>query len=369
MEHDLNEALDALWLDDPDLFRDFCDAFSDHAVEAEALIDALLRAPADGSLVDKLFRAFHSIKGDAAMCRLTRIVDLVHSVESLLSRLRDGELAFCESFGNVLLLVLGRLELVLDARRKGQSAGMAGLVAVWRGIDALAGLPPAGVYAGFSRLVDVMSGLAVQEAVPLHGGPIGGAPKTAGQEGDLALFRELAMQLEHRSALFLGRTERNLRLALETNRLAGGWIDAVQLEAAVYVHDIGMMLLPERIWLGDAPLEDGDRRLLQSHPRWASEWLARVPGWEAAAQMVLQHHEKPDGGGYPAGVRGGEIVPGAKILSLIDTFEAVMLRQLRRGHPRSLLRAAAEVNASDLQFDKAWVEPFNRAVHAIRDGD
>ena len=56
---------------------------------------------------------------------------------------------------------------------------------------------------------------------------------------------------------------------------------------------------------------------------------------------------------------------GAKILALVDAFEAVMVKQGARGQPRSTLRAAAEVNAADHQFDKRWVEPFNRAVRHV----
>jgi hypothetical protein len=64
----------------------------------------------------------------------------------------------------------------------------------------------------------------------------------------MLLFRTLALQLEQRMPEFVGRTERNLRLALELNRQAGNWVDAEQLEAAIYMHDVGMMFLPEA-WL------------------------------------------------------------------------------------------------------------------------
>ncbi len=366
LEQDINDALDEVLSNDAELFRDFCDAFDDHAKEIELLISRLQLTPGDTALIGELFRAFHNIKGDAAMCRLSCFVDIVHSVETLLVRLRNGELAFTESFGQVLLLMVDRLELVLEGRRKGERDGTTALIAVWKGVDSLGALPPSGVNAGFSRLIDVMSGLAVGEALPASRERWLPADATLARQ--LSYFRELALQLEGHSALFQGRTERNLRLALETNRLAGSWVDPLQLEAAVYIHDVGMMFLPASLWLSEVPLDDAGRRKLQTHPALAAEWLDNIPGWGAAAQMVLQHHEKPDGSGYPGGLKGPEIVPGAKILSLVDTFEAVMLKQLKRGHPRSLLRAAAEVNASDLQFDKAWVEPFNRAVQLVREG-
>ena len=78
--------------------------------------------------------------------------------------------------------------------------------------------------------------------------------------------------------------------------------------------------------------------------------------------MISQHHEMPDGGGYPQGLRGEEICDGAKILAIVDAFEAVMLKHIHRGKNRSVLRAIAEVNACDNQFAPEWIEPFNQII-------
>ena len=84
-----------------------------------------------------------------------------------------------------------------------------------------------------------------------------------------------------------------------------------------------------------------------------------------AAEMVRQHHEMPDGAGYPGGLQGGRICPGAKILAIADAFEAVMLKHSARGHNRSVLRAVAEVNACDNQFAPEWIEPFNSVIRRM----
>jgi HD-GYP domain-containing protein (c-di-GMP phosphodiesterase class II) len=78
--------------------------------------------------------------------------------------------------------------------------------------------------------------------------------------------------------------------------------------------------------------------------------------------MVAQHHEMPDGAGYPNASKLGEICDGAKILAIVDAFEAVMLKHIHRGKNRSVLRAIAEVNACDNQFAPEWIEPFNRVI-------
>ena len=78
--------------------------------------------------------------------------------------------------------------------------------------------------------------------------------------------------------------------------------------------------------------------------------------------MVAQHHEMPCGEGYPSGLTSPAICAGAKILAIVDAFEAVMLKHIHRGRNRSVLRAIAEINACDTQFAPEWIEPFNRVI-------
>ena len=130
------------------------------------------------------------------------------------------------------------------------------------------------------------------------------------------------------------------QLALDTNRAAGSPADAVQLEAAVYMHDVGMMFLPEAVWLKVGNMSDRERGMLHTHPGFGADLLERMESWKAAAEMVRQHHETPDGAGYPARLRGDAICPGAKLLAIADAFEAVML----------LAQATGEVLAGGSSF-------------------
>jgi HD-GYP domain-containing protein (c-di-GMP phosphodiesterase class II) len=70
----------------------------------------------------------------------------------------------------------------------------------------------------------------------------------------------------------------------------------------------------------------------------------------------------PDGAGYPKAIRSEQICDGAKVLAIVDAFEAVMLKHIHRGKNRSVLRAIAEVNACDKQFAPEWIDPFNRVI-------
>ncbi len=182
---------------------------------------------------------------------------------------------------------------------------------------------------------------------------------------DLQFFRSLALQFEARSPLFNGRTGRVQQLVLDTNRMAGSPVDAVQLETAACMHDVGMMFLPESVWLKVGNMSEEERRLLHAHPDFGAGLLERMANWKPAAEMVRQHHEMPDGAGYPNGLPGSRICPGAKILAIADAFEAVMLKHHARGHKRSVLRAVAEVNACNNQFAPEWIEPFNSVIRRM----
>jgi len=186
-----------------------------------------------------------------------------------------------------------------------------------------------------------------------------------GITSDLQFFHSLALQFEARSALFRGRTARILELALETNRVAALPVDKLQLEAAVYMHDVGMMFLPEYLWLKIGKISNDERSILHGHSGFGAGLLQRMEGWQGAAEMVLQHHEMPDGAGYPNGIGNDKICAGAKILAIVDAFEAVTLKHRARGDKRSILRAIAEVNACDNQFSPEWIEPFNTVIRRM----
>jgi len=104
---------------------------------------------------------------------------------------------------------------------------------------------------------------------------------------------------------------------------------------------------------------------MHQHPSFAAGIVERMTGWQEAAMMIAQHHEMADGRGYPQGLKEDQIVPGAKILAIVDAFESVTLKQSHRGAGRSLLRAVAEINASDNQFSVEWIEHFNQVIRGM----
>jgi HD-GYP domain-containing protein (c-di-GMP phosphodiesterase class II) len=197
----------------------------------------------------------HTIKGDAGLCRVMFVVPFAHALEGLLARLRSGELVYQEVMGDVLLLVLDRLELVMAQVASARQVDVYRCIPCWR--HCVRWKPPAFCTGHLFAAGGRHGGRAGQQRGP-GGGCIRASKVLQSRQQDMLLFRTLAFQLEQRMPEFVGRTERNLRLALELNRQAGNWVDAEQLEAAIYMHDVGMMFLPE-VWLKTGSISDNER--------------------------------------------------------------------------------------------------------------
>jgi HD-GYP domain-containing protein (c-di-GMP phosphodiesterase class II) len=349
---------------DRELLLEFRDSLTDQAAALERQVANLRRDSNDRDSVAALFRALHTIKGDAAICRFELGVRITHPIEGLLVQLREGKLIFSPLLAEAVLLALDRLELAVEVLLAGRPLESLRIDALLEGLDQLGKSEGAALDTSAIALIEAVTGFR-PAAAATRVAPKAAARGSSDKAEDLRFFQTLALQFESRSPLFKGRSGRLLRLALETNTRAGKPVDPTQLEAAVYLHDVGMMFLPESVWLKVGMLTDAERNLLQEHPKYAAGLIERMDGWEDAAAIVAQHHEMADGGGYPLGLREDKITPGAMILSIVDAFEAVTLKHSHRGEGRSLLRAIAEVNASDKQFSATWIGHFNQVIRSM----
>jgi putative two-component system response regulator len=130
------------------------------------------------------------------------------------------------------------------------------------------------------------------------------------------------------------------------------------VEVAALLHDAGKVSVPDAILRKPGPLDPEEWRLMRMHPEFSWAVLRLVPGLERASLFALHHHEKYDGSGYPAGLRGEEIPIGARIVSVIDAFDAmVATRPYKEGLPcEEALRRL--VQDSGKHFDPAVVRHF-----------
>ncbi len=342
---------------------DYLQDLADLLPAIERGVARLKRAPQDREIISEIFRALHNLKGDASICQVDLGVLLTHPVETLFARMRTGEITFSDVTAEVVLLTMDRLEMALDALAEGRPLAHLRLPTLVDGLDAMAQANGLMLETTALQLIEDVTGFrptAIGKTFKV--GAAGATKADDTTAADLRLFMQLALQLDTRSPAFKGRSGRLLRLAQETNQVAGNPVNPLQLEAAIYMHDLGMMFLPESAWLKQGKLNTEELKLLHMHPTQAADLVMRMPGWHEAARMIREHHEMPDGGGYPAGLKHPDICDGAKIIAIVDAFESITTKHAQRGQGRSMLRAIAEINASDRQFDPVWIAHFNSVV-------
>ncbi|MBB5376652.1 diguanylate cyclase (GGDEF)-like protein [Deinococcus metalli] len=135
----------------------------------------------------------------------------------------------------------------------------------------------------------------------------------------------MGVLLEMRDMETAGHTRRVVDLALALGRAAGLDDDALNaLRMGAYLHDIGKLAIPDAVLLKPGPLDAAEWALMQTHARVGADMAARVPSLpQAALDVVLSHHERWDGGGYPHGLSGEGIPLLARIFGLCDVYDAL----------------------------------------------
>src|SRR5207245_5857597 len=130
------------------------------------------------------------------------------------------------------------------------------------------------------------------------------------------------------------------------------------IEVAALLHDAGKVGVPDAILRKPGPLDPEEWRVMRMHPEFSWAVLRLIPGLERASLYALHHHEKFDGSGYPSRLKGEEIPIGARIVAVIDAFDAMVAsRPYKEGLPieEALRRLALD---SGRHFDPAVVRHF-----------
>jgi putative nucleotidyltransferase with HDIG domain len=127
---------------------------------------------------------------------------------------------------------------------------------------------------------------------------------------------------------------------------------------AALLHDIGKFILPDRILKANVPLTDEDWMLIKRHPQQGARVVSSLDGYGPVADIILAHHERIDGKGYPRGLKEDEIPELARIISVSDTYDVMTARDSYRT-PMSSQDAIAELRrVAGAQLDARFVEVF-----------
>ncbi len=154
---------------------------------------------------------------------------------------------------------------------------------------------------------------------------------------------------------------------LQVNAMAKLWSEynleldgdmLAQLLQASLLHDVGKLLVSDRILIKPGRLTRDEYEAMQQHSAFGKHILEHQPGYQEVAEIVGQHHERWDGFGYPLGLKGDQIHPLARAVAILDAFSAMVSdRPYHRGISETAALAELLRN-SGTQFDPDLVERF-----------
>jgi putative nucleotidyltransferase with HDIG domain len=139
-------------------------------------------------------------------------------------------------------------------------------------------------------------------------------------------------------------------------------VDQELVHTAGLLHDIGKFAFPDRILLANRKLDEDDWKIVRTHPYQGARLVRRINGYGPVAEIILAHHERIDGRGYPRGLSGKDIPQLSRMISIADTYDVMTARDSYRD-PVSQAEAIAELRrVSGAQLDGDLVEAFIRIV-------
>jgi putative nucleotidyltransferase with HDIG domain len=134
--------------------------------------------------------------------------------------------------------------------------------------------------------------------------------------------------------------------------------EAELAHTAGLLHDIGKFSFPDSILLAEPQLAGEHWEIVKRHPEDGARIVRHIDGYGPVADVILSHHERWDGEGYPRRLAGAEIPLAARLISVADTYDVLTARDSYR-HPVSPEEAVAELRrVSGHQLDPAAVEAF-----------
>lgn len=323
--------------------------------------------PSDMDSINLLFRDVHTVKGDLGIIGIEQYLPLLQSIEDLLDTLRKQQNHYIPALGDILLLSLDITFNELDEFISGDgNFNQARYNEIAQRLAKLATLSGS---AYEEQILSILQFLA-PEITPIKDTEDPQSKRHFTEQEineEVAFFLQLSLLVDERNPYGSGRTERMFELAMNMNQLAGNPIDSSQLQTALYLHDLAMAFYPKGMASQTSSLSHKDWEWIKGHVQLIHQLISSFEVWEDASEIILHHHERLDGSGYPNGLKEDDICEGAKLLAIVDTFEAItQTRAYQQTQQRPMIRAIMEINQhSGTLYCPIWVEHFNQAVKRL----
>lgn len=350
---------------DEELKQEFYDSFTDIYEEVEHCLTEI-KSDANNELLNRLFRAIHNAKGNAGMLGLVNIIAFTHAIEEVAGAIRSERFPCSLAISEIIQISMDRLKDLHLREVFGKTYENLRESETIQLLETLARCENSSAEEEASRVLTFLgSGISTPGIDPpkaketvvtvmIDNGKL---------QSDLIFFQEMALQIDSQTQYWEGRSIQLFDWAMKINEIGGALVPYEQFAAAIYMHDVGMSYIPNELINKSESYTRGEWHIIHNHPRWGYELLRRIPGWGEAANIILDHHERVDGMGYPQGKRGSDIHVGGRIIAILDAFFSITRGRADREHRKTVIRAISEINSGiDTQFDGEWVQCFNAMI-------
>ena len=177
----------------------------------------------------------------------------------------------------------------------------------------------------------------------------------------------LALIIEARDPTTRGHCERISFLSKSLGEHLGLQAEQVTaLRLGGVVHDIGKVKVPDHILLKPGPLSTDEWSVMREHPVTGESICASLKSFRLVLPIIRHHHEKRDGSGYPDGLRGNDIPLAARILQVVDVYDALTSERPYK----CAMPAASAIQTMKEEVEKGWWDPdvFDAFKHLLEEG-
>ena len=173
-----------------------------------------------------------------------------------------------------------------------------------------------------------------------------------------AVVKGIVSMIELKDPYTSGHSERVAKYAVSLARALKIFSDhdLAMIHQACLLHDVGKIHVPDSILLKPDKLSESEMAVIRQHPVAGARAIQHIQGFEVCKDVVLHHHERWDGKGYPDGLREIRIPLTARIVAIADAFDAMTTKRAYREAMTAEEALAELVKGKGSQFDPALVE-------------